>query len=190
MMEEQKGLLAQGAEEEAESPEYEDAEMPEEDVEEGEEPEEEGGSEFKSPMEVADGLAEQVPEQFQEAFARVVKAGMQVMFSEETHDMMVTELEKEGDIGENAGKAIAGLMMILFKKSNGTMPQPVIIPAGIYLMMQGADFIEKATGEQFTPEDIGNAIEVFIMEMAGAAGIDPERLRGATEKLAAGGYKK
>lgn len=145
---------------------------------------------MKTPIDVADATAEAVPQQFQEAFARVVKAGMMVMFNEQTHQFMVDELQKDGDIGENAGQAVAGLMLMLFKKSNGTMPQPVIIPAGIYLIGQGADFIEKVTGETFSPEDIGNAIEVFIMTMAQQAGIDPNRLRESTDKLAAGGYGK
>lgn len=189
MEEKKRGLLAQGAEEEQESQEYEAAEMPEEDMGEGEE---EDGEETgpKGPRDIADELSGKIPEQFQEAFARVVKAGMTVMFDENMHKFMIQELEKEGDIGENAGKAVAGLMMLLFKKSNGTMPQQVIIPAGIYLLMEGADFIEQVTGEQFSPADIGNAVEVFIMEMATAVGVDPERLRASTEKLAAGGYGK
>lgn len=134
------------------------------------------------PKEIIDQLANDMPKQFEQAFAQVVKAGMKVMFSEETHELMLEQLEAEGDLGENAGKAIAGLMLLLFQQSNGTMPQEVIIPAGTYLLAQGADFMEKVTGETFTADIMATATQVMIDELMKKAGVDPQKFHAAAEQ--------
>jgi hypothetical protein len=142
-----------------------------------------------TPRQVADDMAAQVPKNFQEAFARVVKAGMRVMFSDQTHDLMLQQLEQEGDFGENVGKAIAGLMLLLFEKSNKTMPQEVIIPSGVYLLGEGGDFIEKVTGQEITPEVTARAMQVMMDTLMEKFGIDPKRMYEASAKAAQGGYK-
>lgn len=134
------------------------------------------------PKEIIDQLATDMPKQFEQAFAQVVKAGMKVLFSDETHELMLDQMEQEGDLGENAGKAIAGLMALMFEKSNGTMPQEVIIPAGTYLLAQGADFIEQVTGEEFTPQIMATANQVMIDEIMKLAGIDTQKFHAAAEQ--------
>jgi hypothetical protein len=142
-----------------------------------------------SPKEIAEQTAADIPTNFQEAFSRVVAAGMRVMFSEQTHDMMIEQLQQEGDFAQNVGNAIAGLMLLLFEKSNKTMPGEVIIPAGIYLLAQGADFIEKVTGEQVTPDVLATATQVMIDTLMKKFGIDPGKALGVAQKAAQGGYQ-
>jgi hypothetical protein len=141
------------------------------------------------PRDVAAEMARTIPVNFQEPFSRVVKAGMKVMFSEQTHDMMIEELSQEGDLGQRAGQAIAGLMLLLYQKSNQTMPGEVIIPAGTYLLSEAADFIEKITGEEVTPDILADAMQVMIDTLCEKFGIPPENLVAAAEKASAGGYK-
>jgi hypothetical protein len=142
-----------------------------------------------SAREIADQTAAEIPSNFQEAFSRVVKAGMRVMFSEQTHDLMIDQLSQEGDLAENVGKAIAGLMLLLYQKSNQTMPGEVIIPAGTYLLAEGADFIEKVTGEKITPAVMANAMQVMIDVLMEKFGVDPNRVKSVAQKAAQGGYQ-
>lgn len=141
------------------------------------------------PIDVANDMAGQVPEKFQEAFSRVVKAGMKVMFSKETHKFMIQELQQEGDLSQNIGQAIAGLMLLLYKKSNDTMPPEVIIPAGVYLLGQGGDFLETVTGQEVTPDVLSGAMLTMIETLSSKFGVDPQRLHQAAAKAANGGYK-
>lgn len=141
------------------------------------------------PLDVANEMASSIPKNFQEAFGRVVTAGMKVMFSEQTHDMMIEELSQEGDLTQRIGEAIAGLMLLLFEKSNQTMPLEVMVPAGVYLLGQGGDFIEKVTGEEVTPDIVAGAMQVMIEAIATKFGIDPQKLYQASAKAAAGEYK-
>ena len=117
-----------------------------------------------------------MPPEFQEAYERVVIAGMKVMFSKESHKLMLDELQKEGPIGQKLGMGIAGLMLLLFKESNQTMPPQVIIPAGVELLMQAADFIRNTKIEKITNADIGEAMEVMISTILQKFGVDPEQM--------------
>lgn len=144
------------------------------------------------PQEISNNIADSIPKEFQEAFARVVQAGMKIMFSEDTHDIMIQELQKEGDISENIGNGIAALMSLLYEKSNGTMPQEVIIPAGIYLLSKGAEFIEEVTGQDITPNIISEATDILVEKLVGAAGVPPDKFRQGFETAAqdAGGEQE
>jgi hypothetical protein len=141
------------------------------------------------PLDMADEMANTVPKNFQEAFTKVVKAGMKVMFSEQTHQFMIEELQQEGDLAQRIGEAISGLMLLLYQKSNNTMPGEVVIPAGVYLLGQGADFLEKVTGEEITPDILAGAMQVMIETLSTKFGVDPKKLYQASEKAAAGEYK-
>jgi hypothetical protein len=141
------------------------------------------------PKEIGADVASKIPEKLQESFARVVKAGMKVMFSEQTHSLFIKQLEAEGDIGENIGQGMAGMMLLLFQKSNQKMPPEIIIPAGMYLMMEGVDFLEKITGEEITPDILATASQVFIEMTLDKLGIPKERMDQTLAKAASGAYK-
>jgi hypothetical protein len=116
-----------------------------------------------------------IPE-VQEAYERVVIAGLKVMFSKESHKLMLDELQKEGPMGQKLGMGIAGLMLLLIKESNGTIPPEVIIPAGINLLTRAADFIRKSKIDKITNGDIGDAMEVFISTILEKFGVDPAKM--------------
>lgn len=135
------------------------------------------------PKDIGNEVTESLPPQFHEAFARVVKAGMRVIFSKETHDDVIDMIsQNEGDIGEALGQQIASLMVLLYEKSNKTMPGEVIVPAGVYLLAEGAEFLEQVTGEEIDPSVIAVAMQTMINSLMGAFGIDPNKFYGATEQ--------
>lgn len=117
-----------------------------------------------------------MPPELQEAYERVVIAGMKVMFSKESHKLMLDELKKEGPIGQKLGMGIAGLMLLLVKESNSTIPPEVIIPAGINLLTRAADFVRKTELEKITNADIGDAMEVMISTILQKFGVEPEQM--------------
>lgn len=138
------------------------------------------------PKDIGNEVAESLPKQFHEAFARVVKAGMRVIFSKETHDDVIDMIsQNEGDIGEALGQQIASLMVLLYEKSNKTMPGEVIVPAGVYLLAEGAEFLEQVTGEEINPSVIAVAMQTMIDTLMNAFGVDPQKFYGASEQALA-----
>lgn len=142
------------------------------------------------PADMADEMAATVPKNLQEAFARVVQAGMKVMFSEQTHELLLQQLNQEGEIGDNIGQGMAGMMLLLYQKSNQTMPPEIIVPAGVFLMMQGADFLEKVTQQDLTPAILAQAMQVMIDTLLDKFGVQKDQFYSAVDKAAAGGYSE
>lgn len=127
-----------------------------------------------SPENVASKI--QMPPELQNAYERVVVAGMKVMFDKSSHQSALEQLQGEGPVSERLGKAVAGLMVLLFKQSNQTMPPQVIIPAGTDLLIRAADFLKKSGSEQVTDQDVGEALSIMIETILTKFGLDPAKV--------------
>ena len=117
-----------------------------------------------------------MPPELQEAYERVVIAGMKVMFSKESHKVMLKELQREGPMDQRLGKGIAGLMLLLVKESNNTIPPEVIIPAGMKLMMEAVDFMRETDLGQPTNAEIGGGMQIMISTILEKFGIAPDKM--------------
>jgi len=117
-----------------------------------------------------------MPPELQEAYERVVIAGMKVMFSKESHKLMLKELQREGPMDQRLGKGIAGLMLLLVKESNNTIPPEVIIPAGMKLMMEAVDFMRETGLGQPTNAEIGGGMQIMISTILEKFGIAPDKM--------------
>ena len=118
----------------------------------------------------------QLPPELQNAYERVVVAGMKMMFSKETNKYMLQQLEAPGSMAEKLGNGVAELMLLLFMQSNKTMPPQVIIPAGTELVVQAADFINQAGLAEVTNRDVGDGIQVMMAVVLKQFGVDPAKL--------------
>lgn len=117
-----------------------------------------------------------LPPELQNAYERVVVAGMKMMFSKETSKYMLQQLESPGSMAEKLGNGVAELMIALFMQSNKTMPPQVIIPAGTELVVQAADFIKKSGLAEVTNRDIGDGVQIMMSQVFRQFGIDPDQL--------------
>jgi hypothetical protein len=110
-----------------------------------------------------------VAPQMQNALQRTVTAGLSVMYSPQSHQIMVAQLTKPGDPAKNVAEGAAKLMGVLYKQSKNTMPIPIMIPAAMVLMCEGLDFLTQANGTQITPQlvaqctqDLGHFMLVLL----------------------------
>lgn len=142
----------------------------------------------KSSQEMSDELVASIPNNLQKAFAQVVQAGSKFMFSEETHEYLLQQLEQEGDLAENIGKGIAGLILMLYEQSNQTLPTPVMIPAGTYLLFLGSEFLEKVTQEKISPDIQASAMQVMVETLMEKFGIPKDRFMSTMDEAAAGAF--
>jgi hypothetical protein len=117
--------------------------------------------------------------QQQQQVQRIVIAGMKVMFSPQTRELLQQALQAPGDIATKLGQAIAGLMALLVKESQGSIPQQLLIPAGMILLTHAADFLRKA-GMQVSDQDVAQAMQVFIETVLHAHGVNPDAVANAT----------
>jgi len=176
------GLIKQATQEDpnAEMPAEENAEMPaEENAEPAVEqtPAEEGGeSQDLTPQAVRGKM--NLPPELKDAYERVVLAGMKVMFDPSTHEMSMKAIQGPGPIDTRLARGVAALIGTLVKESNGTMPPPIIIPAGIELIAAAGDYLKKSGVEKVTDDDVAGAMADYvqiIFEQAGAQ--SPDQMR-------------
>jgi hypothetical protein len=130
-----------------------------------------------NPQEIEDKI--QLPPEMQEAYMRVVAAGMKVLFSKETHPMILEQLDAPGDNATKLGQGIARVVVFLFNQSNGTMPQDVIVPAAMILLIKVADFVNQSGKGDISDEEIGKAMEVLIDSLFEGFGADRSELDAA-----------
>lgn len=116
-----------------------------------------------------------IPPSMQDAYQRIVLAGMKVMFDPQTHKLMLDALDGPGDMPDKLGKGIASLMGLLWQQSNRTMPPQLMIPAGLELLAHAVDFLNKS-GQQVSNQDFGDATQVFIQTMLEMFHLDPEKV--------------
>lgn len=134
-----------------------------------------------TPEAVTKGI--KMPPELQDAYDRVVLAGMKMMFDKQSHGAMLRSLQGQGTMAEKLGKGIAGLMLIMVKESNSTMPPSVIIPAGIALMMQAVDFMKKTGLAEPTNQEVGDGMEIMITTLMEKFGASPDKLQAALSQF-------
>lgn len=128
-----------------------------------------------------------IPDDMKEAYLKVVSAGMRAMFSKESNQAAVDTLMRGGGpLAQRLGMAIAGLLGMMVKASNGTIPPQVLIPAGVELLVEAADFLRRSKLEQIDNQVIGDAMDVMVKAVLKAANVDPEQLSGFVQQQAGG----
>ena len=90
---------------------------------------------------------------------------------------MLQFMDEEGPADEKLGKGIAGLMLILFKESNETIPPQVIIPAGVQLLIKAAEFAKQSGMGEISNKDVAGGIELMIAIIMEKFGVDPSQFK-------------
>lgn len=137
-----------------------------------------------NPAEQRASMRENVPPEMQDAYDRIVGAGMKFMFSKETSGEVIKFLEGPEPLDEKLSSGVFYLMMNLIQQSSGAFPEELIIPAGIDLMLQAAEFSQEVGMEKVTTEVIASACQKYVFLVSEKAGVPQEKVMGGIDKLA------
>lgn len=142
-----------------------------------------------NPAEQRASLRENVPENLRTAYDRIVVAGMKFMFSDQTSGQVIEFLKGQGDIAEKLGKGVGALMLSLFVQSNKTMPHQLMIPAGVDLLLQAAEFYTQSGMGEVSNEQLAQAMQTMVFTILEKFGMGQEQVMGGIAKMqqAAGG---
>jgi len=133
--------------------------------------------------ELRQNLRQNVPPNMRKPYAQLVAAGMKFMFDKTTHKYMLEQIDAEGPIDEKLAKGVGNLIRMLHSQSKGAFPEHLIIPVGIELMMHAADYAAQTGRDVVTPELMGSAIQLFVFDFFGEAGVKQDMLMGSIEKM-------
>lgn len=116
------------------------------------------------------------------AYDKIVMAGTKVMYSQQTHKMLMEGFDDAPDKVKAVAEGMVGLMGMLFKESRNTMPITPMIQAGMTLMLDALDFLEQAGYMQVTEQELGQATKYFMDAVLPKIGITPQMMQQALAK--------
>lgn len=128
------------------------------------------------------------PPNLRVAVQKIYVAGMKVMYSPDTHQLMLKNLQNQAlDPGTAVGKGVAALITLLFQQSKGTMPIPAVPLAAVLLVCEALDFMEKSKLAQVTPQVIDTAVQTVIAMLMQKVGLTPQKMMQIAAQARNGG---
>ncbi len=93
-----------------------------------------------------------VPAKSQSDLARVVNAGLTIMYSSKLRDKRNERIAQTTDPAKDAGEGAARLLVNLYQQSNKTMPVDIAIPASMIFAFEYLDLLAQAGKAEITPD--------------------------------------
>lgn len=129
-----------------------------------------------SHMDELEQMAAMMDGKMGDAYDRVVTAGMKMLYSPENAQMMQEIIgNDELPVANKLGEGIANLLVMMDNTGNGTIPKEIMVPAGVALMFEAADYLFEI-GVEITENDLGQALELLIKGVFVGYGIDPAKM--------------
>lgn len=126
-----------------------------------------------------------------DAFERVVLAGMRLMYDKRTFEIFKRGLLREDrPVPQRLAAESAGLMKMLYDKSNGQMPKNIIAPAASMLLMEMGKFMTEAGIAQVSSDDVRQGTQLLmgmLKQMFGGAQTPEQPAQPAAPAQPAGG---
>ena len=136
-------------------------------------------------MDQLEQMASMMDGKLGDAYDRVLTAGMKMLYSADNSQMMQDIImNEEIPIANKLGEGIANLLLMMDNTGNGTIPKEVLVPVGIALMFEAADYLFELDVE-VTEADLGEALELLIKGIFVGYGIDPAKVDQTIDDMGA-----
>lgn len=117
-----------------------------------------------------------IPKNLEQAYDRLIKAGLRVMFDQRTRDKTLNFIEQSAGDPEKLAEGVVAVVVTLYQESNGTMPPNLIIPVGIELLVHASE-VASAGGLKVGKEVIAEAMASFVHQVLIKFGATPEQMQ-------------
>lgn len=115
---------------------------------------------------IAEAQKAKLNKNMQDAFERIVLAGMDFIYkNEQTSAMSMQTIEKAESVPVGVGEGIAMIIMLLLSKSRGKMPMEAGVMAGYALVCEGLDFVEQKGILKVTNDEIDTAMGAYAQKL-------------------------
>ena len=122
-----------------------------------------------------------VPEQLKGAYKGIIAAGEKVMYSPQSHKMMMQQMS-QGDPADAAGEGIAKLLAILLHEMKGALNMKAAIPAMTHLLCDALDFMEQAGKCKVDNDLLATAVKEMGSSILQILGATPDKMQGMMAK--------
>jgi len=118
----------------------------------------------------------QVDPKFKSIYDKAVISGMRIMFSKDSHQMLLDQLQKPGELPQKIAEGITTLVYMLWTQSNQTLPPQIIAPVTVTLTLKAFDFLQKSGDPDASAEDLGEAMDATIDMVMGKFGVQRNQI--------------
>jgi hypothetical protein len=115
----------------------------------------------------------------QDAYEQVVMTGMKVLFDEESTQKEIIEQLKAG--GNNPAKSISDVSTMIItqldKRSGGSIPETVILPAAAEILEQVSELAESADLFPVDEAVMAHAAQLMVVDLAEEYGVNQDEIQ-------------
>ena len=123
--------------------------------------------------------------ELRDAYERVLVAGKKMMYAPETAEAIHgIILDDAVPMKNKLGEGIANLLVMMDNQGNGTIPKDALIPVGVALMFEAADYMFEC-GLEVTPEDLSDGMEMMVYSIYEAYNVPAAEVDTIVEDLMA-----
>jgi hypothetical protein len=138
----------------------------------------------QSHMDELEGMRSLMQGKLGEAYDRVLTAGKKMLYAAENAEMVQgLILDEQVPLKNKLGEGVANLVVMLDNAGNGTIPKEVIVPVGIALMFEAADYLFEC-GIDVTEQDLSESMEILVYGVFDAYGAKPEQVDAVIDDMA------
>lgn len=123
-----------------------------------------------------DGIQSKVSPANQANLAKVIHAGLTIMYSPKMTDQRNQMIANSKDPAKDAGQGAARLVSNLYQQSGQKMPQQLIVPAAMIFAFEWLDLVSKAGKVDVTPDLIAQATQEVGNAVLPMFGVTPDKL--------------
>jgi hypothetical protein len=127
-------------------------------------------------------VAEQATPAEQDAYNRVVTAGIKILYDKSTHDGIVNML-RSGDPADALAKTVSTIMVQLDEKSGGKIPETVILPAAAELLDETAKLATAAKIFQADQKTLAVAMQKLVADLGEKYGVNPDQIKSLLQSV-------
>lgn len=132
---------------------------------------------------LANGIMQKLPqEKDREAVKKILSGAVTLLFQGEKANEQTDEFIKNAESPEKLVDAIIAVLVLLQKKSKGTMPWGPALAAGEILLLEALARASKAGTVQLTEQMVGDLTKRFIEKLLSVLGISTEHIIDVVRK--------
>lgn len=116
-----------------------------------------------------------------EVFDKLVRAGTKVIYNQQTFSKLTEGLADSQDPVGDIAKGMVAVLHMMAQKARGTIPQDVLVQAGIALLIDALDFAEQSGLVKIGKEELTAATTQYIEALLPTVGMTPQKMGGMLE---------
>lgn len=122
------------------------------------------------------GVQSKIPGAQQQAFGRIVHAGLTVMYAPQLAQQRQQRMASVTDPVSDAAQGASRMMSNLYQQSGKKMPVALIVPAALVLGYEWLDLLAHAGRAQITPDLIEKATQAISQSVLNLMGLTPDKI--------------